>query len=180
MKILYVDAFAGISGDMTVGALLALGVPLERLQQDLQTLPLAGYTVSAVSRLINGISAIKFDVQVASHGHAHRPFREIRSMLEGSALPGGAKQRALAIFTKLAEAEGHVHAVPPDEVEFHEVGAVDSIVDIVGSAIGITLLGVERVYVSPLPLGAGVVQSQHGPLPVPGPATAELLRGFVT
>jgi len=180
MKILYVDAFAGISGDMTVGALLALGVPLEAVQRELQTLPLGGYAVSAAARLVNGIGAIKFDVQVESHGHSHRPFREIRAMLEGSTLHSGAKQRAIAIFTKLAEAEGHVHAVSPDAVEFHEVGAVDSIVDIVASAVGITLLGVERLYVSPLPLGSGIVQSQHGPLPVPGPATAEVLRGFVT
>jgi uncharacterized protein (TIGR00299 family) protein len=101
-------------------------------------------------------------------------------MIAGSSLATEVKHTALGIFTKLAEAEGRVHEVPADAVTFHEVGAVDSIVDIVGTAIGLTWLGVGRAWVSPLPLGAGIVQSQHGPLPVPGPATVELLRGFVT
>jgi uncharacterized protein (TIGR00299 family) protein len=101
-------------------------------------------------------------------------------MIEGSSLSAGVKQRALAVFTKLAEAEGKVHAVASDDVEFHEVGAVDSIVDIVGAAVGLDYFAPEQVLVSALPLGAGVVRSQHGPIPVPGPATAELLRGFVT
>jgi uncharacterized protein (TIGR00299 family) protein len=180
MKVLYVDAFSGISGDMTVGALLALGLPLERLRQDLGHLPLAGYTVSAASRTVSGIAATAFTVQVAAQGHAHRAFRDIRRMLEASALEVPVKSRALGIFTKLAEAEGRVHAVPADEVEFHEVGAIDSIVDIVGTAIGIAALGIECVYTSALPLGSGIVPSQHGPLPVPAPATIELLRDFTT
>jgi uncharacterized protein (TIGR00299 family) protein len=180
MKVLYVDAFAGISGDMTVGALLALGLPLEQLKQELAHLPLADYTIAVAPRRVHGIGAIKFDVHVTAHGHAHRAFRDIREMLERSSLQPAVKRSALGIFTKLAEAEGRVHGVEPDAVEFHEVGAVDSIVDIVSTAIGVAWLGVESVYVSVLPLGSGIVQSQHGPLPVPGPATVELLRSFTT
>ena len=180
MKVLYVDAFAGISGDMTVGALLALGVPLARLRAELERLPIGGYTIASEPRQVQGISAIKFHVHTSSHGHSHRAFRGIRDLLTSSPLEARIISCALAIFTKLAEAEGRVHGVPPDDVEFHEVGAVDSIVDIVGTAIGITELGIERTYVSPLPLGSGIVPSQHGPLPVPGPATVELLRGFIT
>ena len=180
MKVLYVDAFAGISGDMTVGAFLNLGLPLEELQRQLQQLALSGYTISATPWRVQGISATKFDVHTQTHGNAHRAFRDIRRLVEQSELDAAVKQRALAIFAKLAEVEGRVHGVALDDVEFHEVGAIDSIVDIVGTAIGLQTFGIERVYVSPLPLGSGIVQSQHGPLPVPGPATAELLRGFAT
>jgi hypothetical protein len=180
MKVLYLDTFAGISGDMAVGALLALGLPLDHLRQALSQLPLSEYSITATSQQVHGMTATKFDVHVAAAGQTHRSFRDIRLMLDGSALEPAAKQRAIDIFTKLAEAEGRIHAVQPDQVEFHEIGAVDSIVDIVGTAVGIAWLGAERVYVSPLPLGSGMVQSQHGTLPVPAPATLELLRGFVT
>ncbi len=178
MKVLYADAFAGISGDMTVGALLALGLPLERLRQDLERLALTGYTIAAEARQVHGIRAVKFHVHVAPQGHAHRAFRDIRALIDSSGLEPAVKRHAVSICTKLAEAEGDVHGVHPDDVEFHEVGAVDSIVDIVGAAIGFVALGVERLYASALPLGSGIVQSQHGSLPVPGPATVQLLRGF--
>jgi len=180
VKILYVDAFAGISGDMTVAAFVHLGLSLEELQRQLRHLVLSGYSIAATPRHVHGIEAMKFDVHVAAHGHAHRAFRSIRQMLEDSDLHAVVKRHALAIFSKLAEAEGRVHGVAMDDVEFHEVGAVDSIIDIVGAAIGLHVFGIERVHVSPLPLGSGIVQSQHGPIPVPGPATAELLRGFAT
>ncbi len=180
MKILYLDAFAGISGDMMVGALLALGLPLDQLKQELSRLPISGYSITATPRQVSGISAIKFDVHAGASVHPHRAFRDIRAMLDGSALTPPVKQSAIDMFTKLAEAEGRIHSVQPDAVEFHEIGAIDSIVDIVASAVGLTWLAAERVYVSPLPLGSGVVQSQHGPLPVPAPATVELLRRFVT
>lgn len=180
MKILYVDAFAGISGDMTVGAFVDLGLPLEQLQRQLQQVALGDYTITATPRRVHGIGATKFEVHTAMHGHAHRAFRDIRRMLGASALDAVAKRHALAIFSKLAAAEGHVHGVAVDDVEFHEVGAVDSIIDIVGAAIGLQTFAIERVYVAPLPLGSGIVPSQHGPLPVPGPATVELLRGFTT
>lgn len=201
MRILYFDAFSGASGDMTVGAFLDLGLPMEHLRAELAKLGLEGYQVSAEERLVHGIRAIKFDVVVDqsassqqqhghSHGrehghehhenHGHRPFRDVRAIVEESGLSAAVKQRALRVFTKLAEAEGKVHGVAPDDVEFHEVGAVDSIVDIVGAALGLEYVAADRVLVSPLPLGSGVIRSQHGPIPVPGPATAELLRGFVT
>jgi uncharacterized protein (TIGR00299 family) protein len=180
MKVLYIDAFSGISGDMTVGALLALGVPLAAVEQQLKLLPLSGYTIGATTRRVHGIAATKFAVQVAAHGHTHVAFRDIRHMLEDSTLDAAAQRLALAIFARLAEAEGRVHGVAPDDVEFHEIGAVDSIVDIVGTAVGVTSLGIEAGHVSSLPLGSGIVPSQHGALPIPAPATVELLRGFPT
>lgn len=191
MRALYFDAFAGVSGDMTVGALLGLGLELEDLRAQLAALPLHGYALRAERRLVNAITAVKFDVDVdgahghgREHGHAHEPghahrsFAEIRAMIAGSGLAARVRETALAIFGRLAEAEAHVHGVPVEAVTFHEVGAVDSIVDIVGTAIGLAALDVDRVYASPLPLGSGLVGSQHGVIPVPGPATVELLRGF--
>ena len=178
MKVLYIDAFSGISGDMTVGAFLSLGLSMDRLRDALSTIELRGYTVAAEPCEVNGIRAVRFRVHTAAHEHAHRPYRDIRELLERSTLGAVARAHARRIFDRLAEAEGHVHGVAPADVEFHEVGAVDSIVDIVGAAVALEAFAIERAYVSPLPLGSGIVQSQHGPLPVPGPATAELLRGF--
>ena len=181
-RILYFDAFSGVSGDMTVGALLSLGVDLARLQAELAALPLSGYRLRATRCEVNGIGACKFDVDIdAPHdhsGHEHRAFRDIRAMLEESAIRAVVRDRALAIFTRLAEAESRVHGVALDDVRFHEVGAVDSIVDVVGTAIGLAELGVERFFASPLPLGSGTANSAHGVIPVPAPATVELLRGF--
>jgi pyridinium-3,5-bisthiocarboxylic acid mononucleotide nickel chelatase len=195
MRALYFDAFSGVSGDMTVGALLALGVPLSLLEEGLRGLPLGAVRLRSTVREVSGIRACKFDVDVGANvdagqgggphehepyggGHEHRSFREIRSMIEESRLAPEVRRRAVEIFRRLAVAEGKVHGVAEDDVTFHEVGAVDSIVDIVGTAIGFVELGVERVYVSTLPLGSGTVPSRHGTLPVPAPATVELLRGF--
>jgi hypothetical protein len=186
MRILYFDCFAGVSGDMTVGALIALGVELALIERALACLPVGGYRLRAEERVVHGLRATKFDVDLDNHedehdhdaGHAHRSYADIRAMLQGSRLEARAKDLALAIFARLAEAEGRVHGVPAAAVTFHEVGAVDSIVDIVGAAVGVTALDVERAYVSALPLGSGTVRSQHGVIPVPGPATVELLRGF--
>jgi len=189
-RIAYFDAFAGISGDMTVGALLGLGVELERLRTELAALPIGGYALRAGEVLVHGIRARKFDVDVdagdrhghgPAHGHAHhqhRAYADIRTMIAGSALAPRVREIALAIFARLAEAESRVHGVPAEAITFHEVGAVDSIVDIVGTAIGITALDIDRVHVSTLPLGSGTVASQHGVIPVPAPATVELLRLF--
>jgi pyridinium-3,5-bisthiocarboxylic acid mononucleotide nickel chelatase len=184
MRLLLFDAFSGVSGDMTVGALLALGVEIERLRAELAALPVHGYAVRASDVLVHGIRACKFEVDVDDHdhahdhGHTHRSYADIRAMLTASALGPRARATALAIFARLAEAEGRVHGVPADAVTFHEVGAVDSIVDIVGAAIGLAALDIDAVYVSALPLGSGTVASQHGVIPVPAPATVELLRGF--
>lgn len=192
MRALYFDAFAGVSGDMTVGALLALGLDLEHLRAELAALPLRGYALRASPRLVNAITAVKFDVVLdhdhshshehpharGHHDHPHRAYADIRRMIDGSRLAPRVQETALAIFARLAEAEGRVHGVAAEAVTFHEVGAVDSIVDIVGTAIGLEALAVDRVHASPLPLGSGLTRSQHGVIPVPGPATAELLRGF--
>ena len=188
MKIAYLDTFSGISGDMTVGALLHLGLPLDALRDTLATLALEGVQVSAERVQRSGIDAIKFHVRVHgehpdpphahhAHDHAHRPYADIRALLEGSALPARVKELALTIFRRLAEAEGRVHGVAPESVEFHEVGALDAIVDVVGTALGLTHLGIEALHVGTLPLGQGRTRSAHGPLPVPPPAVVELLRG---
>ena len=180
-KALYFDAFSGVSGDMTLGGLLALGLSLDHLRSELTLLPVGGYRLDASRRKVNGIAATKLDVvldQDKRTGHHHTHFSQIRSMIGDSDLPAATRERALAIFTKLAIAEAKVHGKKPDDVAFHEVGAVDSVVDIVGTAIGVEELGIERVYVSELPLGSGFVECQHGTMPVPAPATVELIEGM--
>ncbi len=177
MKIAYFDAFSGISGDMVIGALLDLGLSLDLLKAECSKLPLEGYTLHQSERVHSGIRAIKFDVDVSAQQH-ERSFRSIADMLEASPLSGSVKTTALKIFTRLAEAEAHVHNTSVADVHFHEVGAVDSVLDIVGAAIGFEALGIQAMYTSPLPMGSGFVSSRHGTLPVPGPATAELVKGL--
>ncbi|MGH7893063.1 MAG: nickel pincer cofactor biosynthesis protein LarC [Candidatus Binatia bacterium] len=189
MRIAFLDTFSGISGDMTVGALLDLGLPLEAVRDAVATLKLSGVEVSTERVQRSGISATKFHVRVDGehpddpeaqhhqHHHRHRPYRAVRELLATSALDAPVRERALAIFARLAEAEGRVHGVAVDDVTFHEVGALDAIVDVVGAALGFTRLGVEAIHHAPLPLGSGFVQTAHGRLPVPGPAVAELVRG---
>jgi uncharacterized protein (TIGR00299 family) protein len=197
MKALYFDCFSGISGDMTIGALLDLGLDLDYLKTELGKLPVEGYDlkVSRVTR--SNISAMKFDVTMEGekqehdhghdhehhghhhdhqHGHFHRKASEILAMIRDSPLNANTKRIAADVFTKLAISEGKVHHVAPDDVEFHEVGAVDSIVDTVGAAIGFDALGVERFLCSAINIGSGFIHCQHGILPVPAPATADLLR----
>lgn len=179
MKILYLDCHAGISGDMTVGALLDLGVPLEHLRAELHkvALPPDSYALSASRTERHYVAALKFDVAVHDH-HTHRHYAGIDSMIAGSGLPEPVKETARLIFRRLAEAESLVHGVAIEDVHFHEVGAVDSIIDIVGTAICLEYLGVEKIYAAALPLGGGFVETAHGRLPVPAPATAELLKGL--
>lgn len=179
MTIIYFDCYAGISGDMTVGALLDLGVPLEYLQTELAklALPHGSYTLSSQRAERRHVAALKFDVEVHDH-HTHRHYSGIDAMIAESTLSDRAKDLARRVFRRLAEAEALVHGVAVEQVHFHEVGAVDSIVDIVGTAICLDYLGVEAVHASPLPLGGGFVETAHGRLPVPAPATAELLRGL--
>ncbi|MCM2357565.1 MAG: nickel pincer cofactor biosynthesis protein LarC [Geobacteraceae bacterium] len=179
MKILYFDCFAGIAGDMTVAALLEMGVPLELLEERLAalSLPASSYRLAAEKTARKGISATRFQVQTSEQQH-HRHYREIAGMIERSSLPPGAKERAQRIFLRLAEAEAQVHGVELDQVHFHEVGALDSIVDIVATAVGLDHLGVGEIYAAPLPFGSGSVETAHGRLPVPAPATAELMQGM--
>ncbi len=177
MQIAYFDAFSGISGDMTVGALLHLGVSLDALRAELAKLPLTGYRLDQTERQPSGIRATKFHVEI-SEPLEERSFHAIAQMLQESLLTQPVKEVALQIFTVLAAAEGRVHGIPTEAVHFHEVGAVDSIVDIVGTAFGLYTLGIEKVYVSSLPMGRGLVPSRHGVLPIPAPATVELLKGL--
>src|SRR6266849_4396364 len=190
MKTLYFDCFSGISGDMTIGALLDLGLDLEYLKTELKKLPVEGYELRASRVMRSNLSAMKFDVVMEGdlaeshthahhhhgHGHFHRKASEILSMIRDSNLSAGTKRFAKDIFTKLAISEGKVHSVPPEDVEFHEVGAIDSIVDTVGTAIGFDQLGVERFWCSAINVGSGFIHCQHGVMPVPVPATADLLR----
>jgi uncharacterized protein (TIGR00299 family) protein len=179
MTVLYLDCYAGISGDMTVGALLDLGVPLAHLEAELAKLglPAGSYALSVSRTERRHIPALKFDVTVHDH-HTHRHYAGIDAMIAASSLADSTKERARTIFRRLAGAEAKVHGVPIEQVHFHEVGAIDSIVDIVGVAICLDYLGVEQMWTSALPLGGGFVETAHGRLPVPAPATAELLQGL--
>lgn len=178
MKIAYFDAFSGASGDMILGALLDAGLDLAALRAALATLPVGDYKLEAAKEMRRGFAATRFVVKLEQgHDHHHRTWADIRGMIEAASLPGGSKARAIAIFGRLAEAEATVHGKAPEAVHFHEVGAVDSIVDIVGAAVALELMGIERVECSAIPTGSGTINSAHGLLPVPAPATAELLKG---
>ncbi len=179
-RLLYFDAFNGVSGDMVLGALVDLGLPVRHLKQELAGLALEGYRLVTNEIERQGIRGINFQVQTAesSTHHSHRGFSTIQSLIQKSRMDLWVKERAIAIFRRLGEAEAKVHGLSLEEVHFHEVGAVDSIVDIVGACIGFKYLGVERFYSSPLTLGGGTVTFSHGTWPVPTPATAELVAQF--
>jgi uncharacterized protein (TIGR00299 family) protein len=181
MNTLYLDCQAGVSGDMTVAALLDIGVPLEYLEGELAKLPLPAdsYRLSAAATNRHGISAVKFDVTVYDQ-HTHRHYTDIIELISAGRLSERVKESSCKIFRRLAEAEAKVHGVPVEEVHFHEVGAIDSIVDIVGVAICLDFLKIERICVSSLPLCSGFIECEHGLLPLPAPATAELMKGMPT
>ncbi len=176
MRTAYFDAFSGISGDMAVGALLDAGASLARLRRELKKLDVAGYSVSVEKLKVNGIHSTKFNVRVGQK-QKHRDYSAIRKLIGKSRLNQKVKDTALAIFKKIGEAEAKVHNQPLDEVHFHEVGAVDSIVDVVGAAICLDQLGITRCECSPIPTGRGFVDTMHGIMPVPAPATILLLKG---
>ncbi len=179
MKLAYFDCPSGASGDMILGALVDAGVSLEALRAELRKLPLGGFEVVAREVRKGAFRATKVDVEVdAGAHHARRSLADILAILGASTLDATVRERAGRIFTRLAEAEARAHGTTRDEVHFHDVGAVDAIVDVTGGVIGLALLGIEAVHVSALPLGGGFVQGPHGRIPVPGPGTAELLRGF--
>ncbi len=177
-RVLHIDCFSGVAGDMLVAALLDLGVTREPIDRALAALPLGGYEVVTSTRTLSGIAATKFDVRVEG-SQPDRRFRDVRAMLESAPLLDGVRARALAAFSLLARAEGRVHRMPPDDVHFHEVGAVDAIVDIVAASAALEWLGA-RVTCAPLPMGRGFVRAAHGVLPVPAPAVVEVLRGAPT
>lgn len=177
MKILYFDCFAGISGDMTLGAFLDCGVSEDYLQTALEKLKVPGFHLEIEKTKKNGIMGTQCKVICEQEEHAHRHFSDIRKIIEDSALEDVVKNTAVRIFERVAEAEGKVHGVAPEHVHFHEVGAVDSIVDIVGAAICYHSVAPDAVYASAVNVGTGFVKCAHGILPVPAPATAEILAG---
>jgi uncharacterized protein (TIGR00299 family) protein len=175
VRVAYFDCFSGISGDMTLGALIHAGVDAESIRGAVASLGLpVEIKVARVRK--NGFDATHVAV-VAPHEHAHRHLHHITKIIDAGRLTDRQRQLAHKIFRRLAEAEAAVHGSTIDKVHFHEVGAIDSIVDIVGSAVAIDLLGVDRVVASPVPTGCGTVQCAHGLMPIPAPGTAELLKG---
>jgi len=170
----YWDCFSGISGDMALGALLDAGLDPDALRAELGRLNLPGWELSAQRDVRYGISGTYVRVRTQEQS-THRHLADIRAILERSSLAPVVRDRALRVFTRLAEAEGAVHGMSPEAVHFHEVGALDAIVDVVGVVAGLRLLGVEQVYASPLPLGGGWINAAHGRIPAPGPAVLALL-----
>lgn len=189
MKAIYLDAFSGISGNMMLGALIQAGVPASWLEEKLRALPLEAdeFALRAEEVRRNGICSVYVKVALpesAAHrpghheheAHVHRTMKDIRQMIDQAELPSRVRENALTVFQAIAEAEGRVHGRPSDDVAFHEVGAVDSIVDIIGTAWCLEYLGVERIFASRLNTGSGFVRCAHGIMPVPAPAVADLLR----
>jgi uncharacterized protein (TIGR00299 family) protein len=179
MKLAYFDCFSGISGDMTLGALVDAGCPVEHLRGELRGLPVAGWELAAEKVWKNGMAATYVKVTTEDQSK-HRSLGAILEILEKSELGARVRERASAIFRRLGEAEARVHDVPLEKIHFHEVGAVDAIVDIVGACIGFEVLGIEKFACSALNVGGGTVKMAHGVLPVPAPATARLLEGRPT
>ncbi|MFW6081108.1 MAG: nickel pincer cofactor biosynthesis protein LarC [Desulfosalsimonas sp.] len=174
--IAYFDCFSGISGDMTLGALVDLGVPADWLKKTLsEKLPLEGFDIRAKGVDCSGISAMR--VSVSAQQGAGRDYKAIYALISSSGLAASVVKTSLAMFDKLAEAEANIHGCKKEDVHFHEIGGVDAIVDIVGCALAVDYLGIDSVISSPLPLGSGSVECRHGTLPVPAPATAALLKG---
>ena len=179
MKCAYFDCFSGISGDMTLGALLDAGVPLEQLRAELRALDLPGWELTAEKVWKNGVAATYAQVR-AEDTQRHRSLTTILDIIEKSSLSHNVKDRSVAVFNKLGEAEAAVHDVPLEKIHFHEVGAVDAIVDIVGACVGFNVLGIDSFACSALNVGGGTAKMAHGVLPVPAPATARLLVGRPT
>jgi len=178
MKVLYYDCFSGISGDMNLGAMIDLGIDLSFLRGELGKLNLRGWDLYAEKAQRHGITGTKVTVNQTVHEHAHRHLSDIEKIIQGSSLAEDVKQLSMKIFMKIATAEAAVHGINIEEVHFHEVGAIDSIIDITGAAICFTALKVGAVYVSEVELGSGFVKCDHGMLPVPAPATAEIIKGL--
>ncbi|MDY6916412.1 MAG: nickel pincer cofactor biosynthesis protein LarC [Chloroflexota bacterium] len=175
MRIGYLDCYSGLSGDMILGALLDCGLPLQSLTAELDKLELKDCRVTAQQARRGVITGTQVTVEAGSDTAERRTLRDIAALIHRSALSDSVKERSTHVFQRLAEAESRVHRVPIEEVHFHELGAVDTIVDIVGAFVGLDLLAVEALYSAPLPNGGGTVECQHGTLPVPSPATLELI-----
>jgi pyridinium-3,5-bisthiocarboxylic acid mononucleotide nickel chelatase len=179
VNIAYLDTVGGIAGDMTLAAFIAAGFPLDELAAELRKLSLEGFELTAEHVRRSSIDAVHVDVVVAHQPHYHRHLADILGIIDRSQLSAGVRERATRIFKVLGEAEAHVHNTTIEKVHFHEVGALDSIVDIVGTAICLEHFGIERVYSSPVRVGSGgTMTTQHGIMPVPAPATVELLKDY--
>ena len=176
MKIAYFDCFMGISGDMTLGALLDAGADAAIFQEKLSALGIGGYKLDIAKRITGGIAATDVNVLLETHQQNHRHLSDIMSIIDNSRLSVRVRETAGRIFMRLAQAEAKVHGSTPEEVHFHEVGAIDAIVDIVGAVILLEILGWPKVVASPMPTFYGYANGAHGVIPLPAPATAELLR----
>ena len=176
MTTLYLDTFSGISGDMMLGLLVDLGVDLDAIKTELAKLPVSGYRLEQCGEKRHGIGGTRIKV-LCEENQPSRSWTDIDAMLANSPLDDAVRSMARRIFRRLGDAEAHVHRVPLDEVHFHEVGAVDAIIDIAGSAIGLHLLGVQEIFCAPLPLSSGMVRGAHGAMPLPAPATLQILQG---
>ena len=179
MKIAYFDCFSGISGDMTVGALLDAGLKIETLEKELKKLGLSGYQLEVKKVVKKGISATQFKVKIKEEG-VERRFKDILTILEKSKLDEEIKKGTKKIFFNIAQAESKIHQKDMDKIHFHEIGGLDSIIDITSAVIGIKTLGIEEIHSSALPVGKGFVKCAHGVIPVPAPATLELLKNIPT
>ena len=178
MKVLCYDCFSGISGDMNLGAMIDLGIEKEFIKSELEKLNLPGWKLVVEKDQRHGIMGTKVTVKQEHHEHSHRHLSDIEQIVYSSSLGESTRDLSLKIFRRLADAEAKVHGIPVEKVHFHEVGAIDSIIDIVGAAICFNALKPDAVHVSPVELGAGFVNCEHGKLPVPAPATAELMKGI--
>ncbi len=177
MRLAYGELIGGISGDMFVAALLDLGLPLGQLKAELKKIPTLKFEIKTAKKEVHAVRATQFQV-ICPRQEAPRSWQQIRNLLQRSKLSTSVKDTSVEIFSQLAQAEAKIHGVAVDNVHFHEVGATDSIVDIVAAAVGVEALGIDQLHFSRIPLGHGVTRSQHGPLPVPGPATLEILKGL--
>ena len=178
MKIISYDCFSGISGDMNLGAMIDLGIDKTYLINELNKLNLKGWELIVQKDQRHGINGTKVTVKQTRHEHLHRHLSDIEQIIKDSALDAKTKELSRKIFMKIAVAEASVHGIPIEQVHFHEVGAVDSIIDVVGAAICYNALNVDGVHVSTVELGSGFVKCDHGKLPVPAPATAEIIKGL--
>ncbi|SPD75791.1 conserved hypothetical protein [uncultured Desulfobacterium sp.] len=178
MKIAYLDCFSGISGDMFIACLLDAGLSFDELSKRLHSLPLDGYQIETVRQSRGHIFGTQFTVNLSSNQKTPRGLSAIKEIINKADLNLNTREKAIEIFDLIAGVEGKIHNLAPEDVHFHEVGAVDSIIDIVGAVIGIEALGIKSIYASHIPVGSGFVKTAHGVIPVPAPATIELLKGI--
>lgn len=180
MKVLYFDCFSGISGDMSLAALIDAGADKEYIEYELKKLPIEPFQLEYNKVTKKGVAALKLNVVVDPNTQIinHRHYSDIVKMIEQSDLPPRVKENSIKIFQKIGVAEAKIHNIPLENVHFHEVGAVDSIVDIIGVALALENLKIEQIYTSPIPLGSGQTKIDHGIYPIPTPATLEILKGI--